>query len=134
MKLVLSVLIVLLVYYLAKSLIVEFKSVQREQHGDKAETKQSAPAEPVLPGLPPGLEPSLQAAEKQGVDGLKNWLKRYRFNVSDPRLASIELDYVMLLSARDPVEAKRLFKEVKDRTPQTSPLYPRIKSLEKTFD
>ena len=87
----------------------------------------------ALPGLPANLEPSFQAAQKQGVAGLKNWLKLYRPYLSDPRLAAIELDYVVLISSSNPTEARQLFAAVKQRTPPNSPVYPRIKQLEKTY-
>ena len=87
----------------------------------------------ALPGLPANLEPSFQAAQKQGVAGLKNWLKLYRPYLSDPRLAAIELDYVVLISSSNPTEARQLFAAVKQRTPTNSPVYPRIKQLEKTY-
>ena len=85
-----------------------------------------------LPGLPPGLETSLAAATKEGPAGLKEWLKRYRVYVKDPRLAWIELDYVVL--SNDPKEAKKIFQSVKERTPPTSPVYDKIKKLEKTYE
>src|SRR5437867_3984551 len=90
-------------------------------------------ASAVLPGLPANLEASLQAAQKQGVAGLKNWLNFYRPYVSDPRLAAIELDYIVLISSTNPQEARRLFAVVKQRTPANSPVYPRVKQLEKTY-
>lgn len=87
----------------------------------------------TLPGLPANLESSLQAAQKQGAAGLKNWLKLYRPYVSDPRLAAIELDYLVLISSTAPQEARQIFAAVKQRTPANSPVYPRIKQLEKTY-
>ena len=94
----------------------------------------SAPAaSAVLPGLPANLDASLQAAQKQGVAGLKNWLNLYRSYVSDPRLAAIELDYIVLISSTNPQEARRLYAVVKQRTPTNSPVYPRIKQLERTY-
>ncbi|HXT41534.1 MAG TPA: hypothetical protein VN887_16125 [Candidatus Angelobacter sp.] len=87
----------------------------------------------TLTGLPANLESSLQAAQKQGAAGLKNWLKHYRPYVSDPRLAAIELDYLVLISSTAPQEARQIFASVKQRTPTNSPVYPRIKQLEKTY-
>jgi len=87
----------------------------------------------ALPGLPANLESSLQAAQKQGATGLKNWLKLYHPYVSDPRLAAIELDYIVLISSSNPQEARQLFAAVKQRTPTNSPIFPRIKQLEKTY-
>jgi len=89
-----------------------------------------------LPGLPSQLEPKLQEAQGKGPQAFKEFIDTIKKSplVKDPRLAWIELDYVMMIAAKDPVEAKRVFAKVKDRTPQNSPVYPRIKSLEKTFE
>ena len=87
-----------------------------------------------LAGLPPALEATLKTAREQGVGALGAWLKKYRYAVKDPRLAAIELDYVVLMSQRDPVEAKKVFLGVKARTPANSPLYPRVKKLEKAYE
>jgi hypothetical protein len=86
-----------------------------------------------LSGMPSPLEPSYQAAKKQGATGLKNWLKINGRNIQDPRKAWIELEYCIAISREDPVEAKRVYAEVRNRTPQTSPVWPRIKQLEKTY-
>jgi hypothetical protein len=93
-----------------------------------------APAGNVpLPGLPVGLEASLQSAQKQGAQGLKNWLRGYRTQVMDPRLASIELDYVVLIGASDLKEARRVLVEVRRRTSTNSPVYPRLEQLERSY-
>jgi len=97
-------------------------------------TEQAAP-EQKLSGMDPRLEASLQKAQQGGANALKEWLDTYRRSgmVKDPRLASIELDYVLLLARENPIEAKRVFAEVKNRVPAGSPVYPRIKALEPTF-
>jgi hypothetical protein len=96
----------------------------------------SGAATPQLPSLPAKLEQELAEAKKKGAIGLKAWLDRYKLSpvVKDPRLAWIELDYVVMLSPTDPVQAKKIFGEVKKRTPPDSPVYPRIKDLEKTYE
>jgi len=43
------------------------------------------------------------------------------------------LDYIVLISSTNPQEARRLFTVVKQRTPTNSPVYPRVKLLEKTY-
>ena len=106
---------------------------ETEDRGGAPPPATTAAAAAVLPGLPANLDASLQAAQKQGVAGLKNWLNLYRFYVSDPRLAAIELDYIVLISSTNPQEARRLFAAVKQRTPTNSPVYPRIKQLERTY-
>ena len=106
---------------------------ETEDRGGAPPPATAAAASAVLPGLPANLEASLQAAQKQGVAGLKNWLNLYRPYVSDPRLAAIELDYILLIGSTNPQEARRLFAVVKQRTPTNSPVYPRIKQLERTY-
>lgn len=87
-----------------------------------------------LPGLPPKLQPILETAEKRGASGLHDFLQTYGSQISDPRKAWIELDYVEFLSQGSPGEARHLFKEVQARTQQDSPVYGRVKQLEKTYD
>jgi len=98
--------------------------------------KQAASAQvnpDALPGLPQGWDTSLRTAEQQGATALGNWLKTYGAKVQDPRKAWIELDYVLLITRDNPQEAKRIFAEVKDRTSPSSPVWPRIHELEKSY-
>jgi hypothetical protein len=136
MKALIAILILMGAFWVAKQLYLSYQSV--EKHSSNSETpaaaQPGAAAAANLPGLPPSLESSLATAEKQGASGLRDWLANYRVYVKDPRLAAIELDYVVLISHVNPVEAKRIFKDVQDRTTLSSPIYPRLKQLEKTFD
>ncbi len=108
---------------------VEAEKLAREGGGPPVASVDSN----VLPGLPPGLEASLKTAHKQGAAGLRNWLKAYRTYVRDPRLAAIELDYVVLVGSSNIKEARQVFDAIKQRTPTNSPVFPRIKQLEKTY-
>lgn len=105
---------------------------------EKAAKEKQAPAQITsgeqLGTLTQQLESSLQTAQKAGPAAMKNWLKLYGHLVQDPRKGWIELDYAVLLSRGDPREAKRVFAEVKGRTPTNSQIYPRIKQLEKTYE
>ena len=105
---------------------------------EKASKAKQAPAQITSGGqlgaLTQQLESSLQAAQKAGPSAMKNWLKLYGHLVQDPRKGWIELDYAVMLSRDDPREAKRIFAEVKTRTLTNSPIYPRIKQLEKTYE
>ena len=105
---------------------------------EKAANAKQAPAQITsgdqLGALTQQLESSLQAAQKAGPVAMKNWLKLYGHLVKDPRKGWIELDYAVMLSRDDPREAKRVFAEVKSRTLTNSPIYPRIKQLEKTYE
>jgi len=106
---------------------------------EKETTRQQAEAAAAqmnpnnFPGLPDGYDASLQAAEQGGANALGNWLKLYGSRVQDPRKASIQLDYVLMIARDNPQEAKSIFNDVRDRTLPNSPVWPRIKSLEKTF-
>ena len=87
-----------------------------------------------LSGIPDNLVASLQAARKSGPNAMKTWLKNYGRLVQDPRKAWIELDYCVMVSREDLTEARRVFAEVKARTPPTSPVWTRVKELEKTYE
>jgi hypothetical protein len=84
--------------------------------------------------MTPELEKTLEIATKRGAVGIKDWLNAYGTKVEDPRKAWIQLDYVVLLSRDNPAEAKKVFDEVKARTPENSPVYPRIQKLEQNYD
>lgn len=88
----------------------------------------------TLKGLHYSLETPLANATQRGADGLKQFLNQYRAAIRDPRRAWIELDYVVLAGIKDPAEARSVFKQVKERTPTNSPVYPRIETLSKTYD
>jgi hypothetical protein len=87
-----------------------------------------------LPGMFQGGDDSYHMAQTRGAIGIRNWLKAYGTKVQDPRKAWIELDYVVAVAAQDPVEAKKVFEDVKARTPQDSRVYPRIKELQKSYE
>jgi hypothetical protein len=91
-----------------------------------------------LAGMPQAWEDSYQkandAAKAGDLTALRAWLKMYGQHVNDPRRAWIELDYMVMISKEDPQEAKLIYESVRDRTPQNSPVYPRIKLLEKTYE
>jgi hypothetical protein len=96
----------------------------------------SAPvvADTSLPGMAPRLEPLLEASRQRGAIGLHDFLVTYGKTIADPRLASIQLDYVVLVAKDNPTEARRIFSQVKTRTGSTSPIYPRVQLLEKTYE
>jgi hypothetical protein len=128
MKALISLVLVFAVYWVGKSVFDQYKT-KRAKDNPTAEAQQPA----QLDGLPPQFEASLQHAESQGAPALKTWLQHNRKYVRDPRLAEIELNYVVLVSRMNPAEAKQVFQGVKKRTPKTSPLYDRIKRLDATY-
>ncbi|MBM3833107.1 MAG: hypothetical protein FJ403_07515 [Verrucomicrobia bacterium] len=137
MKQVLSILIILGVFLLFRELISKYQAVKRQQSEGVEQTEPNSPpaaaSSAALPALPPNMEAALEAAQKQGADGLRNFLRQYGYAVHDPRRAAIELDLALLVNLKDPTEARAIFKSVQERTPRSSPVYERVKRLEKTF-
>jgi hypothetical protein len=132
-KLIGAVIIVLLLYG------SYFLFLQWEKVKNDAEQKQKQEAAAMvmgdsLPGLPSKLEPSLQSARQRGAAGLRAWLKANGASVEDPRKAWIELDFCVAVAREDPAEAKRVFASVKERIGPASPVWPRMKQLEKTYE
>jgi hypothetical protein len=128
MKALITLVILVAIYLFVKGIMGEYQAKQKKEQA----TEQGIPSD-GLAGLPSNFEPSLQAAEAQGAPALKAWLTRYSSYVQDPKLASIQLDYVVMVGRTDPAEAKRVFHAVKGRTPKTSPIYARVQKLDSTF-
>jgi hypothetical protein len=87
-----------------------------------------------LPGLPHSLDRALGEAEQHGAAAMKEFLAAHGKEIKDPRLAWIQLDYVILAGASDPGEARLVFRKVQGRLTSGSPVYNRMKQLEKTYE
>jgi hypothetical protein len=122
--------------------VVGFGGFKLWEYWDSTEQNKAAPDPTAnvqaqsLQGLPQGLEQPLQDAQAKGPEAFREFIDNIKKSplVKDPRLAWIELDYVVMLAGKDPAEARKVFRKVKERTPTDSPVYARIKSLEKTFE
>jgi hypothetical protein len=136
----LGILVLLALGYGVYALINHYRNFQADPSAGAigAVDPGQAPVEEVptesLTGLPPRLASSLAAAQERGAAGLGSWLKAYRREVADPRLAAIELDYCVLIVRSDPAQARIVFNSVKRRVTADSPLYPRVKRLAPTFE
>jgi hypothetical protein len=131
---VIAAFIIIVVLYVGWEIFLYWDKVS---HEEETKQKQNAAAMVIgeqLPGMSYKLEDSLRAAQKQGATGLKNWLKTYSQSVEDPRKAWIELDYCVAVAREDPSEARRVFAQVKERTAPSSPVWPRMKQLEKAYE
>src|SRR5213593_2004335 len=128
-----AALIIVAVLYGGWHLFLYWDKVKNEEETAHKQAASSVINPEQLPGVPQSLEPSLQAAQQQGPAALRKWLKDYHKIIQDPRKAWIELDYCVSVAREDPAEAKRVFAAVKERTPPSSPVWPRIKQLEKTY-
>jgi hypothetical protein len=115
------------------SLFRYYERINDEEATSRKEAAASAISPQQLSGLPYNLETVLATAQGQGAEGLRKFLKAYGATIQDPRKAWIELDYVVALTRENPAEARRIFAEVKERTGPSSPVWKRIKELEKTY-
>ena len=129
-----GILIIAAVFYGGYRLFMYWDKINNEEEIAKHEAAAVEVQPENLPGLPPQLDAGFRAAQRQGPDVLRNWLKTYGKMLQDPRKAWIELDYCALIAREDPAEARRVFATVKERTPPSSPVWPRIHRLEKTYE
>jgi hypothetical protein len=126
-----AVLIIALVLWVGYR-VVKYANEVKTQQAIEEKSKVVVPEQ--LTGMPWQLENSLRAAQKGGATALRQWLEQNNASLKDPRKAWIELDFCTLVARDNPQEAKRVFAAVKARTRSTSPVYPRIKELERTFE
>ena len=119
-KLIAAVIIVAVLYG-GWELFLYWDKVKNEEEASQKQAAASEVRGESLPGMPYQLQSSLDAAQRQGAAGLGTWLKTYGPNIQDPRKAWIELDYCLMISTANPAEAKRIFAEVKKRTPSPPP-------------
>jgi len=129
-----TILIIVVALFIGWRLFVYWDEVKNEEENSRKQAAASVITEGSLQGVPYQLQQSLDMAKQQGVQALGAWLKTYGPNIQDPRKAWIQLDYCLMISRENPAEAKRLFAEVKARTPHNSPVWPRVKQLEKTYE
>ena len=135
MKALIGILIALVVGMGAYRIYDHWEKVKERRVLDERAARGADINPDQLPGMPYQMAFKLQDAQrdpatfKRFLEACKNYP-----DVKDPKLAWVELDYVVMISAKDPVEAKKVFQEVKKRTPADSPVYPRIKSLEKNYE
>ena len=136
MKVSIGILISLVVLIGGYKLFEHWEAV-KERRVLEERAARSADIDPEnLPGLPGQLRQKLRDAQQAGPASVKNFIEYCKRlpDVKDPRLAWIQLDYVVMITSTDPVEAKKIFHEVKQRTPPDSPIVPRIKSMEKNYE
>ncbi len=129
-----AALIIVAALYGGWEFFLYWEKVKNEEEDRQKQTAAAMVVGDQLPGVPYKLEASLQAARKKGAAGLRNWLKAYGQSVQDPRKAWIELDFCVAVAREDPAEARRVFAAVKDRLGPSSPVWPRLQQLEKTYE
>lgn len=129
-----AILIIVVVVFAGWKFFLYWEKVKNEEEAQK---KQAAAAAVVTPeslqGLPSQYESGLRAAQQEGTAAFRKWLKTYDKLLEDPRKAWIQLDFCMAIVRENPSEARRVFADVKSRIPPSSPVWPRVKELEKSF-
>jgi len=129
-----AILIVVVVVFAGWKFFLYWDKVKNEEETQKQQAAAAAVVTPEsLPGLPSQYEGGLRAAQQEGTVAFRNWLKTYEKLLEDPRKAWIQLDFCMAIMRENPSEARRVFAEVKARVPPSSPVWPRVKELEKSF-
>jgi hypothetical protein len=133
-KTLISVVVIVLVLWGAYGLFKYWERLDNEKADSRRQAASSVVVPEHLAGLPNQLETSLRGAQAQGPEAFGQWLKTYNRNLADPRKAWIELDYCVMIARKDPQEARRVFANVKQRTPPNSPVAPRVRDLTRTFE
>jgi hypothetical protein len=138
MKIVISIIIIAALGFLGWEIwqySQKFNSGKPEAQQEEAAVNSVDPTQ--LPGMPPtweeGYRKAATAATNGDIGALRTWLRNYGQKIDDPRRAWIEMDYMVMISRDNPQEARAIFDSVKERTPKDSPVYPRVKELEKTY-
>ena len=136
MKVVISILIIIFVGVGAFKLWEYWDRVNLEKEQTERAADGSDIKEQQLSGMSYELAERYNQAKQKGASGVKDFLEAYGKapKFEDPRKAWIELDYALLIVGSDPLEAKKIFLDVKQRTPTNAFIYPRIRAMSKTFE
>jgi len=128
-----AVLIIVAVLFGGWKFFLYWEKVKNEEEAQKKQAAAAVVRPESLSGLPQQYESGLRAAQQQGTAAFRKWLRTYDKLLQDPRRAWIELDFCVAITREDPSEARRVFANVRARTPPSSPVWPRIKELEKSY-
>jgi len=126
-------LIIAAVAFVGYRIYLHWAVIQEERAGKK-EVPIVAVSGDSLPGMPPHLDASCRAARDKSPAAFRTWFKANEAQLSDPRKAWIELDLCVAIRRDTPAEAREIFARVKKRIPPSSPVWPRMKELEKAFE
>lgn len=126
------VLIILVIGYIGYLLFLQWDKARLEHEGRKNEP--SAIVGDSLPGMPYQLDQSYKTAKNTSAAAFQTWFNANERLLTDPRKAWIELELCVAMSRQNPAEARNIFAKVKSRVPPSSPVWSRVKELEKTFE
>lgn len=127
------VLIILVVGYIGYLLFQQWDKARLEHEGRKKEEAVAVVNGDSLAGMPSQLETGYRNAKSSGPKAFQTWFAANEKLMADPRKAWIELELCVAMTRENPAEAKRIYSAVKGRVPPSSPVYDKVKELEKTF-
>jgi hypothetical protein len=127
------VLIIAVVAFIGYRVYLYWAQIQEERGGHKPAPVVAVTGD-ALPGMPAALDASCRAAREKSPTAFRAWFKANEMQLADPRKAWIELDLCIAIRRDNPAEAKDIFARVKKRVPPSSPVWPRMKELEKAFE
>jgi len=130
---VISVFIIAVVVFIGYRVYLHWAKTQ-EEHGGQKEAPIVNVSGDSLPGMPASLDASCRAAREKSSTAFRAWFTANEWQLADPRKAWIELDLCVAIRRDNPAEAKDIFARVKKRVPPSSPVWPRMKELEKAFE
>lgn len=125
-------LIIFFVVYVGYLLFQQWDQARLEHEGQQRESAVVVTGE-SLSGMPVQLELSYRDAKGRGAAAFQEWFKQNERFLSDPRKAWIEVELCKMLIRENPSEAKKIYAVVKERVSSSSPVYEKVKELEKTF-
>ncbi len=126
-------LIIAAVAFVGYQIYLQWAAVQ-EERASKKDVPIVAVTGDSLPGMPLPLDASYRAARDKSPAAFRAWFNANEKLLADPRKAWIELDLCVAIRRDTPAEAKDIFARVKERVPPSSPVWPRVKELEKAFE
>jgi hypothetical protein len=131
---VIWIFIILVVGYGGYLLFQQWDKARLEHDGQKkAEAAALVTGESLL-GMRQELETGLRTAKDKGPVAFRAWFTTNERLLADPRKAWIELELCVAMSRENPSEAKKIFAALKKRVPPSSPVWPKMKEMEKTFE
>lgn len=126
------VLIILVIGYIGYLMFQQWDKARLEHAGRKNEP--TTIVGDSLPGMPYQLDQSYKTAKGTSAAAFQTWFTTNERHLADPRKAWIELELCVAMSRQNPAEARKIFANVKARVPPSSPVWSRLKELEKTFE
>ena len=128
------VLIIVVVGYIAYALFQQWDQVRLDRETQRKSAASAVVQGDSLPGMPYQLDQSLRSAKDHGPVAFRTWFSTNEKLLADPRKAWIELELCVVMSRESPAEARKIFANVRARVPPSSPVWSKVKELEKTFE